>query len=96
MPYGRHKQKDAYVKRNSGKNLGKVEAKAREHSKASRTRQDETGPKQPPVVTAKMVDRKNAETFQVGRDAKTGRFIPVKDAKRRTKTAVVETITKKK
>ena len=34
-------------------------------------------------------------TFQVGRDAKTGRFIPVKEAQRRKKTAVVETITKK-
>jgi len=43
-----------------------------------------------------MVDRQNSETFQVGRDAKTGRFITVKEAKRRTNTAVVETITKKK
>ncbi len=39
--------------------------------------------------------RQEPETFQVGRDAKTGRFISVKDAKRRKKTAVVETITKK-
>ena len=84
------------MKRDPGKDLRKVEAKARENSKASRTRQDETGPKQPFVVTAKMVDRNHAETFQVGRDVKTGRFIPVKEAKRRTKTAVVETITKKK
>ena len=36
-----------------------------------------------------------AKTFQVGRDAKTGRFIPVKEAQRRKKTAVVETFTKK-
>ena len=36
--------------------------------------------------------RKRATTTQVGRDAKTGRFIPVKDAKRRKSTAVVETI----
>ena len=28
----------------------------------------------------------------VGRDAGTGRFIPLKDAKRRKKTAIVETI----
>ena len=36
-----------------------------------------------------------AKTFQVGRDAKTGRFIPVKDAQRRKKTAVVETFHKR-
>ena len=36
-----------------------------------------------------------SKTFQVGRDAKTGRFMPVKDAQRRKKTAVVETMTKK-
>ena len=84
------------MKRDLGKNLKKVEVKAKENAKASRTRRDESGPKQPPVVTATMVDRKNAETLHVGRDAKTGRFITVKEAKRRTKTAVVETITKKK
>jgi hypothetical protein len=31
-------------------------------------------------------------TFKVGRDTKTGRFIPVKVAQRRKSTAVVETI----
>lgn len=31
-------------------------------------------------------------TFQVGRDAITGRFISVQDAKRRKKTAILETI----
>lgn len=31
-------------------------------------------------------------TFQVGRDAKTGRFIPVEEAKRRKSTAIVQTI----
>ena len=36
--------------------------------------------------------RQASETFQVGRDAKTGRFIPVKDAQRRKKTAIVETM----
>jgi hypothetical protein len=36
-----------------------------------------------------------AKTFQVGRDAKTGRFLSVKEAQRRKKTAVVETITTK-
>jgi hypothetical protein len=35
-----------------------------------------------------------SKTFQVGRDAKTGRFIAVKDAKWRKKTAVIETFTK--
>lgn len=34
-------------------------------------------------------------TFKVGRDAETGIFIPVKDAKRRKKTAIVETIKRK-
>ena len=39
--------------------------------------------------------KQESKTFQVGRDAKTGRFIPVKEARRRKKTAVVETFTKK-
>jgi hypothetical protein len=39
--------------------------------------------------------RPESKTFQVGRDAKTGRFIPVKDAQRRKKTAVVETFHKR-
>ena len=95
MPYGRHKQKDGDVKRNPGKNLRKVEAKAKENAKARRTRRNESEPMQPQGVTPKMADRQNAKTFQVGRDTKTGRFLPVKEAKRRTKTAVVETITKK-
>ena len=36
--------------------------------------------------------RKRAVTTRVGRDAKTGRFIPIKEAKRRKSTTVVETI----
>jgi hypothetical protein len=39
--------------------------------------------------------RQASETFQVGRDAKTGRFMSVKDAQRRKKTAVVETFHKR-
>ncbi len=39
---------------------------------------------------------KKSKTFKVGRDAKTGEFIPVKEAKRRPGTTVVETIKKKK
>lgn len=35
---------------------------------------------------------KPKKTYKVGRDAETGQFIPLKDAKRRKKTAVVETI----
>ncbi len=35
-------------------------------------------------------------TRKVGRDAGTGRFIPVKEAQRRKKTAVVERIKRKK
>jgi hypothetical protein len=39
--------------------------------------------------------RQASKTFQVGRDAKTGRFMSVKDAQRRKKTAVVETFNKR-
>jgi len=39
--------------------------------------------------------RQESKTYQVGRDAATGRFIPVKEAQRRKQTAVVETFTKK-
>lgn len=35
---------------------------------------------------------KRKKTYKVGRDAETGKFIPVEEAKRRKKTAVVETI----
>jgi len=38
---------------------------------------------------------KKAKTRRIGRDAGTGRFIPVKEAQRRKRTAVVETIKKK-
>lgn len=31
-------------------------------------------------------------TFKIGRDAKTGEFIPVKEAQRRPNTTVIETI----
>lgn len=39
---------------------------------------------------------KKSKTFKVGRDAKTGKFIPVKEAERRKSTAVVETMKIKK
>lgn len=35
---------------------------------------------------------KQKKTYKVGRDAETGRFLPVDVAKRRKKTAVVETV----
>lgn len=35
---------------------------------------------------------KQKKSYLVGRDAGTGRFIPVADAQRRKKTAVVETV----
>jgi len=35
------------------------------------------------------------KSFKIGRDAKTGRFIPVKKAQRRKSTAIVETIKRK-
>ncbi|GBE38793.1 hypothetical protein BMS3Bbin08_01405 [bacterium BMS3Bbin08] len=37
---------------------------------------------------------KKQNTRKIGRDAGTGKFIPVKEAERRKKTAVVETIKK--
>ena len=39
---------------------------------------------------------KKLKTRKIGRDAGTGKFIPVKEAERRKKTAVVETIKTKK
>ncbi len=39
---------------------------------------------------------KKGSRVKIGRDAKTGQFIPVKEAQRRKSTAVVETIKKKK
>jgi len=41
-----------------------------------------------------MVPKKGSET-KIGRDARTGKFIPVKEAGRRPSTTVVETIKKK-
>lgn len=40
--------------------------------------------------------KKKPNTQQIGRDAGTGQFIPVEEAKRRKNTAVVENIKKKK
>ena len=40
--------------------------------------------------------KKSKGTYKVGRDAETGQFIQVKEAERRKKTAVVETMKKKK
>ena len=39
---------------------------------------------------------KSTVTFKVGRDAGTGKFIPVKKAQKRKKTAIVATITRPK
>ena len=39
---------------------------------------------------------KRAKTYKVGRDAITGQFITVKEAERRKKTAVVETMPRKR
>jgi hypothetical protein len=41
------------------------------------------------------MSNKKGTTTKIGRDAKTGQFIPVKEAERRKSTAVVETIKKK-
>jgi hypothetical protein len=35
---------------------------------------------------------KKKDSRKIGRDAETGRFIPVEEAERRKKTAVVETV----
>lgn len=43
-----------------------------------------------------MPKNRKITTRKIGRDAGTGRFIPVKEARRRSKTAVVETIKRKK
>ena len=37
-----------------------------------------------------------ANTFKIGRDARTGQYIPVQDAIRRTSTTVIETVKKPK
>ena len=42
-----------------------------------------------------MATKKGIE-YKVGRDAETGQFISVKEAERRKKTAVVETIKRRK
>jgi hypothetical protein len=39
---------------------------------------------------------KKTDTFKIGRDARTGEFIPVKEAVRRPTTTVVETMKKKR
>jgi len=40
--------------------------------------------------------KKKPKTYQVGRDARTGRFIPVKTAQKRKATAVVVTMKRHK
>ena len=41
------------------------------------------------------MSKSKQSTYKVGRDAKTGQFIPVKQAEKRKSTAVVETIRRK-
>ena len=43
-----------------------------------------------------MGQKKQPKTYKVGRDAGNGQFIPVEEAQRRKKTAVVETMKRKK
>jgi hypothetical protein len=38
---------------------------------------------------------KKSSSFKIGRDAKTGHFIPVKEAEKRPSKTVIETIKKK-
>lgn len=42
-----------------------------------------------------MASKKSTNT-KIGRDAKTGKFIPVKEARRRKSTAIVETIRRRR
>ncbi|HNY70024.1 MAG TPA: hypothetical protein PKH14_04480 [Syntrophorhabdus sp.] len=42
------------------------------------------------------MSKKSTTTRKIGRDAGSGKFIPVKEAERRKKTAIVETIKIKK
>lgn len=42
-----------------------------------------------------MAGKKDGDT-KIGRDAKSGKFIPVKEAEKKKSTAIVETIKKKK
>jgi hypothetical protein len=44
---------------------------------------------------AKNNNTNNTNSYKIGRDAGTGKFIPVKEAKANPKGAVVETIKKK-
>lgn len=39
--------------------------------------------------------KKKGKTYQRGRDAGTGKFVPVKTAKRRKKTAIVERVNRR-
>ena len=43
-----------------------------------------------------MKSKQKQTVVKIGRDAGTGQFMPVKEAERRKKTAVVETIKRKK
>lgn len=45
---------------------------------------------------SRIVGKKSGSTFKVGRDARTGKFIPVKTAQKRKSTAVVETMKRRK
>ena len=47
-----------------------------------------------PVIDSRRLAM--AKSYKRGRDAKTGRFNPVKEAERRKSTAVVETVVKKR
>lgn len=38
----------------------------------------------------------NSKTYRVGRDAKNGQYIPVKEAERRPATTVIERVPRKK
>lgn len=42
-----------------------------------------------------MARKRKSATFKVGRDARTGRFITVKKARRNKNTAIVETVRKR-
>ena len=43
-----------------------------------------------------MAKKGKTQSIKIGRDAKTGQFIPVKQAKKRPATTIVQTIKKKR
>ena len=76
------------------KRLSQLFAWKIEKSNSSSWQKNSVCPKPAKSKNREVIDMKQSKTvtIKVGRDAKTGRFIPVKAAKKRKTTTVVETI----